>query len=140
MGLFTADTLTMAAGGKSFGALGQGNLKNSAGEEIPDTITTYGSRFEKEKTDYYGNVESCTASYQIITVIPKSVETSLTFSATFGSYPWKNHFLVPTPTVSLNMNLIDPSAFNGNAPYYIQRDYDVYYDSYEYKLGTDNYY
>ena len=73
MGLFTADTLTMAAGGKSFGALGQGNLKNSAGEEIPDTITTYGSRLEKEKlhgsylsystTDDYGNALTCTASY-----------------------------------------------------------------------------
>ena len=139
MGLFTAYTLTMAAGGKSFGALGQGNLKNSAGEEIPDTITTYGSRFEKEVTDYDGNKLSCTASYQIISVIPKSVETSLTFSATFGSYPWKNHFTVPEPTVTLNMNMVDPSVFNGNDPYYTDRYYDVYYNSYEYDLGNNVY-
>ena len=90
-------------------------------------------------TDDYGNALTCTASYQIITVIPKSSETSLTFSATFGSYPWKNHFTVPTPTVTLNMNMVDPSAFDGNDPYYNDRGYDVYYNSYEYDLGTNPY-
>jgi hypothetical protein len=95
MGLLTADVLSVAAGGKSFGALGQGNLKTLAGVEIPNTVTSYGSKFKKEDSS------SCDASYQIITVIPKSTQSSLSFTATFGSYAWKHTFEEPKPTVSL---------------------------------------
>ena len=111
MGLLTADTLSIAAGGKSFGALGEGNLKNSAGEEIPSTVTTYGSRLTKEDPK---NV--CEASFQIITVIPKSSESSKTFTASFGSYDWKYHFEEPKTSVELNTYMVDKSAFKGGQP------------------------
>jgi hypothetical protein len=96
MGLLTADVLTVAAGGKSFGALGEGNLKTNAGVDIASTVTTYGSKFAKEVTG------ACDASYQILTVIPKSSQPgSKTFTATFGSYDWKYNFVAPTPSVYL---------------------------------------
>lgn len=57
LGLLTADILTVAGGGKSFGALGQGNLKTNAGVDIPNTVTTYGSKIRKE------NSTACDASY-----------------------------------------------------------------------------
>ena len=47
LGLLTADVLTVAAGGKSFGTLGEGNLKDIDGILIPDTATSYGSRFRR---------------------------------------------------------------------------------------------
>jgi hypothetical protein len=96
MGLLTADVLTVAGGGKSFGALGEGNLKTNAGVDISNTITTYGSKFNKEVSG------ACDASYQILTVIPKSSQSgSKTFTATFGSFAWKYNFDVPTTSVVL---------------------------------------
>ena len=100
MGVLTADVLTVAAGGKSFGALGQGNLKDSAGVEIASTVTTYGSKLAKENTD------SCDASYQVVTVIPKASETTKSFTSTFGSYAWKYNFGMPEPTVVLQDTLV----------------------------------
>ena len=96
MGVLTADVLTVAAGGKSFGALGQGNLKDSAGVELSNTVTTYGSKLAKENTD------SCDASYQVVTVIPKATETTKSFTSTFGSNAWKYNFEVPALTVVKN--------------------------------------
>jgi hypothetical protein len=112
LGLLTADVLTKAAGGKSFGTLGEGNLKTFANVEIPNTVTTYGSKFKKE------DPSACDASYQIITVIPKSSQSSKTFTATFGSYPWKHFLSTPSPSVTMvksyrsDSNLKDPKSYN----------------------------
>jgi hypothetical protein len=47
LGLLTADVLTVAAGGKSFGTLGEGNLKDIDGDLILETTTSYGSKFNR---------------------------------------------------------------------------------------------
>jgi len=104
MGLLTADVLTVAAGGKSFGALGEGNLKTNAGVDISSTVTTYGSKFKKEVSG------ACDASYQILTVIPKSSQSGTkTFTATFGSYTWKYNLEPPTTSIALNSNFAPES-------------------------------
>ena len=108
MGLLTADVLTVAAGGKSFGALGQGNLKTTAGVDIASTVTTYGSKFKKEVEG------ACDASYQVVTVIPKTSQSgSKTFTATFGSYAWRYNLEAPVPSVTLRSNYT-----RANAPSY----------------------
>jgi hypothetical protein len=113
MGLFTADVLTVAGGGKSFGTLGEGNLKTNAGADISGTVTTYGSKFRKEVAG------ACDASYQILTVIPKSSNTgSKTFTATFGSYAWKYNMEKPITSIVLRNNYTSQYALEGNYPYF----------------------
>ena len=107
MGLLTADVLTVAAGGKSFGALGQGNLKTTAGVDIASTVTTYGSKFKKEVEG------ACDASYQVVTVIPKTSQSgSKTFTATFGSYAWRYNLEAPVKSVTLRNNYTREYALN----------------------------
>ena len=95
MGLLTANKLTAAAGGKSFGALGEGNLKDVDGVLIPDTVTTYSSRLRRQTTP-------CDPSYVILTVIPKSAQPGTkAFTANFDSYDWKYNLEAPTFTATL---------------------------------------
>ena len=99
LGLLTADVLTIAAGGKSFGTLGEGNLKDIDGNEIPDTVTSYSSKFRRYDPD------NCDPSYMVLTVIPKGDQPgTLSFTANFGEYDWKYHLDTPAPQEALVTN------------------------------------